>query len=166
MQLQLHGRWFWERRTAKGLLVAKGIIHNGIATGGINDAFEAVFRSGTQRTAWYASLIDGLNFDELASGDTMASHAGWQESTDYTQATRVQWSPGAAAAGKLINSSAMRFTMNAAKTIVGFFLCSVSTKGGTTGILWSTGEFDQPQSMPSGEDLKVVYSLTGQSGSP
>lgn len=163
-ELIVQGRFFWSIEEPSGRIRARGHMANGIATAALNDALEVLFRAGSQRTTWYGGLIDLASYSALAAADTMSSHAGWVESTDYSESTRPQWSPGAASGGVIINSSAMSFTLNAAKTLVGLFVASNSTKGGTSGLLWSTGLFDDNQVMASGEVLKVFYQLTAAAG--
>ena len=162
--LSLHGHFRYLRYSPSGLILARGIAINGITTPAINDLFETQFRSGTQKPSWYLGLIRDDNYTALAAADTMASHAGWEEGTEYSEGTRPAWSAGAAAGKAIANSAAAEFTVNAEQTFKGLFLASNSTKGGTTGILWCTGLFDVEQSMPSGQVLKVYYTLDGREG--
>lgn len=115
----------------------------------LNKALEVMYRNDTQVATWYVGLIQDDNFTGLAAGDTLASHAGWEEGTAYDEATRPSITFGAAAAGAITNSVPVEFTMNATKTIKGFFLASDSTKGGTTGVLG-------PVTLFSGGDRSVV----------
>jgi hypothetical protein len=143
--------------------VLKGVyeIPNGITDVGLNHILETQFRSGTPVATWYIGLIDNASFSALAAGDTMASHAGWIENSDYDEATRVAWTPGAASARSMTNGTTCDFTMNATKTIKGIFITSVSTKGGTTGTLWSTAAFGSTVAVVDNDVLKVTYTLSG-----
>lgn len=136
-------------------------VPNGIVDEGLNHILETEFHAGTPITAWYIGLIDNASFSALANADVMASHAGWLESADYTNATRPQWTAGAAAARAITNSVTVDFTMNATKTIKGIFIASDSTKSGTTGKLWSTAAFGSTVSVNNTDVLKVTYSLSG-----
>jgi hypothetical protein len=130
---------------------------NGITDAGLANVVSVEFAAGTQITAWFAGLIDLASFSALANADTMASHAGWIENTNYSESVRQTWS--AVASGPTVtNSAAMVFTINATVTIKGAFIVSNSTKGGTTGTLWATALFDVgDQQLISGQTLKIYY---------
>lgn len=138
---------------------------NGVTDAGIN----MLLNIGFNQTApgsypklapnWYVGLITDPAV--LAAGDTMASHAGWTEWTNYTEATRVLWTAGVAAAKQITNAGAMVFTMNTGGTVYGFFVTSVNTKGGATGTLWSTAQFTSgSQVVVSSDVLNVTYTLS------
>ena len=93
--------------------------------------------------------------------DTMASHAGWTEDVNYSNAARPTTAWSAAAAKSKTLSSGLVFNMNGSTTIKGCFLNSVSTKSGTTGVLFSAGLFtggDQP--VVNGNTLTVTYTAS------
>lgn len=133
---------------------------NGTTTGGMTDRLNVAFNGGTQKTSWFLGLIDNSGFSALATGDTMASHAGWTENVSYTSGTRPQWTPLTVAGSSVVNSSVVAFTMTGSVTIKGIFLCSDSTLSGTTGILWATGAFAAPQALTSTQVLNVTYRHT------
>ena len=142
-------------------LIEKIRINNGIVDVGVAHAYDCVFGAGAQITTWYIGLIDNSGFTALANADTMASHAGWNEFTTYTEATRPAWTPGATSNRQITSSTPTSFSISGSGTIKGGFLVSNSTKSGTTGTLWSTGVFANPPTVANGETLKVTYSLTG-----
>lgn len=77
---------------------------------------------------------------EARLADTMASHTSFVESTSYSNATRVAWTPGTIANGSVDNSASVAaFTINATDWIFGAGLVDNSTKGGTTGNLYGAG---------------------------
>lgn len=89
----------------------------------------------------YLFLIDATNFIGFAPGDTMASHAGWQELTTYSQGARVTWAH--TGAGKFMtNTPGATFTASATGEAVGWGLTTVSTKGGTTGTILALRLFE------------------------
>lgn len=139
---------------------------NGAATVGLNSLLDVGFGAAAQIAAWYMGVIDNSGYTALAAADTMSSHAGWSESTAYTESTRQQWSPGSASGGIITNSSAAVFTVNAAVTVRGAFITSSSTKGGTTGTLWATGLLESTESLVSGQQLRITYTtqLVGGTG--
>jgi hypothetical protein len=142
-----------------GVLIDEELTHNGITIGGKNSLFNVYFGAATQLTAWYFGLIDNSATTINDTTDTMASHA-WAENTAYTEATRQQWSPGSASAGSITNGTAATFTINATGTLFGMFLCSNSTKSGTSGTLWSTAAFSTTKSVASGDTVKLTYTLS------
>jgi hypothetical protein len=133
---------------------------NGATYDGVNDALEAVFRSGTQRTAWYLGIISATSFTGVSINNTMASHSGWSEFTGYTAGTRPQWSPGAAAAGVLVNSTVVTFTNGGSTaSIQGIFTASDNTKGGAVGKLWATAPDASPRSLAAAQTFQVIYEV-------
>lgn len=137
---------------------------NGITTEGINYLLEVGFRSDAgspvaQLAPWYAGLIDNSGYTGVAAADTMSSHSGWSEiTTQYDESVR-QTLAFAAASSRQITAS-VSFTMNATKTVQGIFVVSNSTKGGTTGTLFSTALFSSPPSLISGNVLTANYTLS------
>lgn len=86
----------------------------------------------------------------LTATDTMSSHAGWTEvpASQVQQATRQVWTPGTVSGGSASDSaSPAAYTMAASLAgtayIHGLFLVSNNTIAGTTGTLYSEGEFTQ-----------------------
>ena len=75
---------------------ASGSRRPAIVDVGLNHILETEFHSGAQVTTWYIGLVDNAGFSAFANADTMASHAGWAESSAYTEANRPTWTAGAA----------------------------------------------------------------------
>jgi hypothetical protein len=151
--LYLPKRKLWEAQTPNTILDAA-----------INHIFNVEFNAATQLTTWYMGLIDNAGFSAIAAADTMSSHAGWTESQAYTEATRPSWGQGSASGKTITNATSVTFTINATVTIKGGFIASNSTKGGTSGTLWSAGAFSSgTQSLLSTQLLKLSYTLTGAS---
>lgn len=134
-------------------------IFNGVTNEGLNNMLGVTFHGDTQ-TSWYFFPISATSFTILAAGDTMASHAGWAESTAYTEGTRQQWTPNAPASKSITNTSLALFTISTDGTIFkGFGLTSNNTKGGTTGKLWSTGLFSADQEYLAGDLVQAKYTV-------
>ncbi len=131
---------------------------NGIVDEGINYMLEAAFNSGTQSGDWYIGLIDNSPAPTLAAGDTLASHAGWSENSDYA-GNRPAWGEGTASARSITNATTADFAMNATVVIYGIFVSDQAT--GTAGTLWSTAAFSSTASVTSGDTLKVTYTVSG-----
>jgi hypothetical protein len=134
-----------------------------ITTEGLNHLLDVALNGGTQVTTWYVGLIRDDNFSALAAADTMASHAGWEESADYAETVRQTWTEAAAASGVTATTTEATFTMSADETIKGFFVSSVSTKSGATGTLLLTCLFaGGDRDMVAGQQLKISLSITSQ----
>lgn len=145
-----------------GPLLWEDTIENLVTTVGKNNMLDNQLSGSAYTAAWYLGLISNASYTTgPAVGDTMASHAGWTESSNYSQSTRVAAAFNSASAGSKSLSSGAVFTANATDTIKGCFLVNNSTKGGTTGTLYSAGLFtggDQP--VVSGNTLTVSYQAT------
>ncbi len=117
-------------------------------------------------TSWYLGLYGAASSNNPAAGDTMSSHAGWTEVTDYTEATRpaATFVAATTANPSVVTNSASKaqFTMNATTTVGGAFLTSNNTKGGTTGTLFSAKDFDAPgdRAVVSGDVVLVTYTFS------
>ena len=144
-----------------GKVIAKYDMPNGIVDVGLNYILTTMFNAGSQLTAWYIGLINNASYTALADADTMSSHAGWIESSDYSNATRPEWTCGDAATRQITNAATVDFNSNATVTMKALFITSVATKGGTTGTLWATAAFGSTVALNSGDTLKVTYTVTG-----
>jgi len=151
---------------ADGSLKWEEEMHN-ITTNVGRQNMNAVYFSSSAATAtWYLGLVDGASSPTYDVGDTSASHAGWTENTGYSNATRVTCTFGTATTANpsVITNSASpaAFNMNATSTIAGAFLISNSTKGGSTGTLFSEASFSSPgnRSVVSGDTLNVTYTFS------
>ena len=131
---------------------------NGITDVGIHYLLDAGFRGTTAISTWYAGLIDNAGYTGVDPSDTMASHSGWSEATQYDESVRQTLTFAAAATRKI--TAEVSFTMNATKTIEGIFVNSDSTKSGTTGTLWSTALFSSAPGLVSGNVLTANYTLS------
>lgn len=139
-------------------------LKNGVTNAGLNSLLDIYLGATAKVSTWYCGIIDSSGYSALAAADTSASHAGWTESSDYTEAVRQTWTPAAASSQSVANGTAMTFTMNATKTIKGAFLISVNTKGGATGTLWCTALFAEgDRSVVSTDLLKVTYTVSAVS---
>lgn len=134
-------------------------VHNLVVSAGLNDSLDKHFKGSAYTAAWYVGLTAGS--PSFAAGDTMASHAGWTEDQNYSEATRPALTLGAVSGGSVDNSASKAgFSINATATIGGAFLVTVSTKGGTTGVLYGGAAFAANRSVVSGDTLNVTATLT------
>ena len=140
--------------------------HNLVVNVGLKDMNDKYFLGSSYTAAWFIGLYGAAASNNPAAGDTMSSHAGWVEVTAYSQATRPAATFGAATTADpsvISNSASVAvFTINGTTTVGGAFLTSNSTKGGTTGTLFSASDFTAPgdRSVVSGDTLNVLYSFS------
>jgi hypothetical protein len=158
--LKLKGRWK-AQVIRDGEVIDEQEFPNGIVNEGLNYLLDAAFNGGSPISTWYIGLINNAGFTALNSADTMASHSGWVETSAYTEATRREWTSGAASGRAITNASTVDFSIDATVTIRGIFITSNNTKGGTSGTLWSTGLFLANVVATSGDTLRVTYTLSG-----
>ena len=165
-RLGVGGYFVIECRDPAGNLRWEDTAENGVVNTALNDVLNVYLRNTAQTANWYIGLVDNAGFTGFAAADTMASHSGWSENTQYSNANRVQWSPGAASNQGVTNGTTADFNMTpgSGATIRGLFLASDNTKGGTTGNLFSTAAFSGGnQTVNNGDTLKVTYTVSATS---
>ena len=140
--------------------------HNLVVNVGLQDMNNKYFTGSAYTAAWYIGLYGAAASNNPAAGDTMASHAGWTEVTDYSQSTRpaATFAAASSADPSVITNTASpaTYSINGTTTVGGAFLTSDNTKGGTTGILFSASDFQSPgdRSVVSGDTLTVTYTFS------
>lgn len=137
--------------------------HNLVVNQGLANMNGVYFASGSQSTTWYLGLVTGPGSGTaFAAGDTLASHAGWTENTDYSGNRKAVTFGSASSANPSVidnSGSPTSFSMNGTATIAGAFLCNASS--GTAGILFSAGDFTGgDKSVASGDTLNVTYTFS------
>lgn len=153
-----------ECRDASGNLKWADTFHNLVVNEGLQDMNSKYFAGSGYTAAWFLGLVTGPGSGTtFAATDTLASHAGWTENTNYTGNRKaVTFGTATTADPSVISNSAAPsvFTMNAsAQTIAGAFLCSVNS--GTSGILFSAGDFTGGDKIvDSGDTLSVTYQFS------
>src|SRR4051812_27040599 len=63
-------------------------VPNQVMTIGINDLLTQYFKGSSYTAAFFVGLVDNASFSAYVAADTMASHAGWLESSAYSNGTR------------------------------------------------------------------------------
>lgn len=125
---------------------------------------KSVLNFGTGQAATPGSRYMGLLNGTLAKSDTMASHAGWSEITAYSQSPRpsavFNAASGTSPTFTATTTSSIQFTMNAAATVSGAFICDNSTIGGATGTLYSETNFTTVRTVGSGDLILVTPTWT------
>lgn len=136
---------------------------NLVTTVGKNDMLDKYLAGASYTAAWYIMLIGSTSYTTGAAvTDTMSSHGGWVEDVEYSQAARPTTAWAAAASGSKALSAACVYSINGdGTTIKGCGLTTVSTKSGTTGILFSAGLFTGGDKvLANGDTLNVSYTAT------
>jgi hypothetical protein len=138
--------------------------HNLVVNEGLQNMNDEYFTGSTYTAAWYLGLVDGPGAgNTYAAGDTLASHSGWTENTDYSGDRKAVTfgTPTTADPSVIDNSgSPSQFSMTGTATIAGAFLASVDT--GTSGVLFSVSNFQSPgdRAVVSGDTLNVSYEFS------
>lgn len=160
-QLKIKGEFFNVEHWRNGLLLARYDFKNLAVNAGKNYLLDAAFNGITQITTWYFGLIDNNGFTAIASTDVMNSHPGWTEWQSYSETTRQTWNKSAqpTSTETITTVTAAVFTMSAAGILAGAFIASNSTKGGTSGTLWSAGQFAATVSVAISDQMRVNYSV-------
>ena len=133
---------------------------NLVTNEGLNDNLDKYLKGSAYTAAFYVGLTDGT--PTVNAADTMSSHAGWTEVTDYSESTREALVLGTVASQSVDNSaSKASYSINATATVGGAFITTVNTKGGTTGILYGVGAFSGgDKSVGNGDTLNVTVTCT------
>ena len=125
---------------------------------GLDDVLSSYFK-GSGYTAAHYGGVKGAGTPGAA--DTMASHSSWAEITSFSESNRPTLTLGTVASKSVDNSASKAlFTQTATTSIVGAFLATNNTKGGTAGTLYGAVDFSSPQSVVSGDVLLVTVTLT------
>lgn len=125
----------------------------------------------------YLGLISGAS-PTFAAADTMASHAGWTEFTNYTVGGSAVRGTASFASATSTGTTPTNVTTKTATaitytitggggTVSGCFLVTGSgastTQGNTSGTLYSAGAFATAKVTTAGDTVSVTYSTTATS---
>jgi hypothetical protein len=140
-------------------------MHNLVVNEGLQDMNTQYFKGSTYTAAFYLGLVTGPGSGTTyAAADTLASHAGWTEFTEYAGARKaVTFGTATTADPSVIGNSdspAQFSITGAGGTVAGAFLCNVDS--GTSGILFSEADFQSPgdRVVVSGDTLNVTYTFS------
>jgi len=149
------GNLKWESKS-KNLVVNEGLA----------DMNTKYFLGSGYTAAWYIGIYGPAATNDPSSSDTMASHAGWTEVTDYTNSTRpLAVFGGATTADPSVianSASPAQFLIDASANVGGAFLTTGDLPGGTSGILFSASDFQAPgdRVVQNGDTLNVTYTFS------
>ena len=157
------GKFDIEIYTKDGELKHKEEFKNGWTNVGLTWLMERSFKSAKPSDlTFYIGLVD--TGGSLADADTMASHAGWTENINYSEAARPTWGQGdPAEAGGIVtatNATKRSFTIDTnSQSIYGAFLSSGSTKSGSAGTLLCTGALTAEVELNDDDVIKIGYAV-------
>ena len=140
--------------------------HNLVMNEGLQDMNAKYFKSVGYSSVFYIGLIEGPGSgNTYAAGDSLSSHAGWTEFTDYVGGTRGTVTFGSAtdADPSVINNIAYAnaFTISGvvgSANVAGAFLATTTDD---SGVLFSAGDFTVGDKLVSdGDVLTVTYQFS------
>lgn len=137
--------------------------HNLVVNEGLQDMNTKYFKGSGYTATWYLGLVTGPGSgNSYAAGDTLASHIGWSEDTNYSGNRKaVTFGTASTADPSVLTNSLVPslFSITGSTTVAGAFLTNVNT--GTSGILFSVANFQSPgdRSVVSGDTLSVTYTF-------
>jgi hypothetical protein len=141
---------------------AKNIVVNT----GLQDMNTKYFKGVSYSAAWYIGLVEGpASGNTYAAADTLASHAGWIENTDYSGSNRITATFGTATTADpsvIDNSGSVAvFSITGTATIAGAFLTNIQDNTDNVGLLFSVSNFTGgDRSVISGDTLNVTYEFS------
>lgn len=148
-----------------GTLKWEDQMHNLVVNVGLQDMNTKYFTGSSYTAAFFLGLVTGPGSGTTyAAADTLASHAGWTEFTDYSGSRKaVTFGTATTADPSVIGNSASpsQFSITGAGgTVAGAFLCTVAS--GTSGTLFSEADFQSPgdRVVVSGDTLNVTYTFS------
>jgi hypothetical protein len=164
-QAKFGGVFTVECRDADGNLKWSEDFPNLVVNTGLQFINTQFFKGVSYSATWYMGLVNGPSAgNTYLAANTMASHTGWTENVSYTQSARPTMAFGTATTADpsvIVTSTPVVFTMNATATIAGAFVTTDNTKSGTTGTLFSVGNFTVgDRGVVSGDTLNVTYTFS------
>jgi len=175
----VEGRYVVECHDAQGNLKWKEEFDNQVVQVGKILMLTALLQTTTTVVGPYLGLVSGSS-STFSPLDTMATHAGWTEFTNYTvggsavRGTASFATPtgnGSSTSGSNIvtaSATAITYTITGAGgTVGGCFLVTgsgaSSTQSSTGGTLYSAGAFGTAKTTTAGDTVSVTYSTTATS---
>lgn len=126
---------------------------NLVTTAGKTDLIDKYFKGSGYTAAWYLGLAGA---GTKAAGDTLASHGGWTEVTAYS-GNRQAITFGTTSSGSN-TATVVSFSITGTATVAGAFIASAAS--GTSGTLYSVGDFAASRSVLSGDTLNVTMTVS------
>ena len=137
---------------------------------GRQDMNAKYFLGSGYTAGWFIGLVNNTPAPAYDVTDTMASHAGWVETTDYSGTDRATATFGTATTAdpSVISNSVASggtvatFGITGTVTIDGAFLTATQDNSTNTGVLFSVAAFESPgdRSVVNGDTLNVTYQFS------
>ena len=149
-----------------GNLKWKDSAKNIVVNTGLQDMNTKYFKGVTYSAAWYIGLVEGpASGNTYAAGDTLASHSGWTEDTNYSGGNRATATFGTATTADpsvIDNSGSVAvFSITGTTTVAGAFLTNIQANNNNTGLLFSVSNFTGgDRAVISGDTLNVTYEFS------
>jgi hypothetical protein len=159
--IEIHGHYDVECVGPDGKVKWTDTIENLVVTVGKIDLLDKYFSGSAYTAAWYMGLTSGSTTYALT--DTLATHAGWTEDTNYSGSNRLTTTFSGASGTGPVNkvSGAVSFSITGTTTIQGALLCQTQVRATTTGVLYSVGSFTGgPRSVVNLDTLNVTYTAS------
>lgn len=148
-----HFRYEVECFDSEGNLKWREDITNLVTTVGKNDLLDKYFKGSAYTAAWYLGLKGP---GTAVVGDTLASHAGWSEVNPYS-GNRPAIAFGTTSAGSN-TATTNTYTITGTATVAGAFVANANS--GTSGILYSAGDFSVARGVGAGDTLNATLTVT------
>lgn len=141
-----------------GNLKWREVVQNTVVNAGLNDVLDKYLKGSSYTAAFYVGLKGA---GTIAAADTMSSHAGWSEVTDYDEATRPALTLGSVSSQSVDNSaSAAAFTISDTVTVAGGFITTDNVIGATDGTLFGAVDFSASRSCVDDDVINVTATFT------
>jgi hypothetical protein len=164
------GTFIFEARDKDGNVKWTAEAKNLTTNQGRQDMNAKYFLGSSYTAAWFIGLVNNTPTPSYAVADTMASHAGWVETTDYSGTDRATATFGTATTAdpSVISNSVASggtvatFGITGTVTIDGAFLSATQDNSTNTGVLFSVAAFESPgdRSVVNGDTLNVTYQFS------
>ena len=164
------GTFIFEARDKDGNIKWTAEAKNLTTNQGRQDMNAKYFLGSSYTAAWFIGLVNNTPTPSYAVADTMASHAGWVETTDYSGTDRATADFGTATTADpsvIANTVASggtvaSFSITGTVTIDGAFLTATEDNSTNTGVLFSVAAFESPgdRSVVNGDTLNVTYQFS------
>jgi hypothetical protein len=164
------GTFIFEARDKDGNIKWTAEAKNLTTNQGRQDMNAKYFLGSSYTAAWFIGLVNNSPTPSYAVADTMASHAGWVETTDYSGTDRATATFGTATTAdpSVISNSVASggtvatFGITGTVTIDGAFLTATQDNSTNTGVLFSVAAFESPgdRSVVNGDTLNVTYQFS------
>ena len=164
------GTFIFEARDKDGNIKWTAEAKNLTTNQGRQDMNAKYFLGSGYTAGWFIGLVNNTPTPSYAVTDTMASHAGWDETTAYDTSNRATATFGTATDDNpsvISNSVASggtvaSFIIDGTVTIDGAFLTATQDNSTNTGVLFSVAAFESPgdRSVVNGDTLNVTYQFS------